>query len=409
MRKFKIPNYFQSNIISEIKTFRKLNDNRKNDFKPTLLDFGKVRFYIARHFGFCFGVQNAIEIAYTALNQNPDKRIFLLSEMIHNPDVNSDLKEQGINFIQDSYGNPLISWDEINKEDILIIPAFGTTLEMKQKILEKGINPKRYNTTCPFVEKVWNRSAQIGAKGFTVIIHGKQNHEETRATFSHSKEEAPSLIILNIEEAEFIAEVILGKKTTKQFYEKFEGKFSENFNPERHLQKIGVVNQTTMLAGETEAIAELLKNTLITKYGEKNIHNHFADNRDTLCYATNDNQTATKKLSGINADLAIVVGGYNSSNTSHLVELLERKLKTFFISNSDEIISLNEIYHFSLSERRRIVSKQFLPEKEIINIAITSGASCPDSEVEKVIRKILGFYNLKSKLNNVKPVIANLE
>ena len=403
MKKFDIPNYFKSGVISKVKNYRKINDKYKNDFSPTLLDFGKVRFYISRHFGFCYGVQNAIEIAYSALNENPGKRIFMLSEMIHNPDVNQDLKEQGINFIQDSQGNPLMDWNEITSEDIVIIPAFGAPIETEKKLKEMGINPERYNTTCPFVEKVWNRSAQIGKNGYTVIIHGKHNHEETRATFSHSKSTTPSLVILNIEEAEFLSNVILGEIPPRKFYEKFNGKFSTGFNPEKDLQKIGVVNQTTMLAEETEAIADLLRETMIKKYGEKNLTEHFADNRDTLCYATNDNQTATKALAEYDADFAIVVGGYNSSNTSHLVELLEKNLKTYFISNVREILSPGEIFHFSLKKKTRIKSKNFLPDKEIVSIAITSGASCPDSEVEKVIERILRFYGLENKLPEATP------
>ncbi len=403
MKKFDIPNYFKSGVISKVKNYRKINDKYKNDFSPTLLDFGKVRFYISRHFGFCYGVQNAIEIAYSALNENPGKRIFMLSEMIHNPDVNQDLKEQGINFIQDSQGNPLMDWNEITSEDIVIIPAFGAPIETEKKLKEMGINPERYNTTCPFVEKVWNRSAQIGKNGYTVIIHGKHNHEETRATFSHSKSTTPSLVILNIEEAEFLSNVILGEIPPRKFYEKFNGKFSTGFNPEKDLQKIGVVNQTTMLAEETEAIADLLRETMIKKYGEKNLTEHFADNRDTLCYATNDNQTATKALAEYDADFAIVVGGYNSSNTSHLVELLEKNLKTYFISNVREILSPDEIFHFSLKKKTRVKSKNFLPDKEIVSIAITSGASCPDSEVEKVIERILRFYGLENKLPEATP------
>ncbi len=407
MKKFDIPNYFQSSVISKVKSFRKIDDKYKNDFSPTLLDFGKIRFYISRHFGFCYGVQNAIEIAYTALNENPDKRIFMLSEMIHNPDVNKDLKEQGINFIQDSHGNPLLDWNEINSEDIVIIPAFGASIETEEKLKEKGISPARYNTTCPFVEKVWNRSYQIGEKGYSVIIHGKYNHEETRATFSHSKSSAPSLIILNMEEAEFLSRIILGEIPYNKFYEKFKGKYSEHFNPEEDLQKIGVVNQTTMLAEETQAIADLLRETMIKKYGESNAALHFADNRDTLCYATNDNQTAAKALAEYDVDCAVVVGGYNSSNTSHLVELLEKKQTTYFISNVNEIVSSSEIFHFSLHEGKRIHSNNFIPDNEEVTISITSGASCPDSEVEKVIKKILGFYNITNELEKVTPKRIN--
>ena len=396
MRSFEISDYFTSELISKIKNFRRYADKRKEDFSPTLLDFGKVKFYIARHFGFCFGVQNAIEIAYKALNENPGKRIYLLSEMIHNPEVNDDLREQGINFIQDALGNQFITWNEITRDDIVIIPAFGTTLETMKILEEKGIDYRKYNTTCPFVEKVWNRSEIIGRKGFTIIIHGKHLHEETRATFSHVKESAPSLIVRNIDEAKIVANKIAGKIPTGEFLEIFKDKYSRGFNPEVHLNKLGVVNQTTMLAEETQAIANLLRNALKEKFGEANLKEHFADNRDTLCYATNDNQTATKKLLVTDADLALVVGGYNSSNTSHLYELLSSKFKTYFIKDKNELLSRNKIRHFCLKEKSVKISENYLPTKNEIKIAITSGASCPDSEVEAVIKKIVSLVDEES-------------
>ncbi len=395
MRKFDIPEYFKSGLISEVKRFRSEQDKYKNDFSPTVLDYGKIRFYLARHFGFCFGVQNAIEIAYKSLEENPDERIFLISEMIHNPDVNNDLREHGIDFIQDSYGNQLIPWEEITSKDIVIIPAFGTTIETLKLLEGKGIEFKTYNTTCPFVERVWNRSAEIGTKGFTVIIHGKHNHEETRATFSHTTQNTPSLIVLNYNEAKFLSDFILGKKSVAGFFDYFKGKFSEGFNPQKDLEKIGVVNQTTMLAEETQKISDLLKQTLIEKYGTENINKHFADTRDTLCYATNDNQTATKHLLNTDADFAIVVGGYNSSNTSHLYELLSEKFTAYFIRNSKELISKNEIRHFDLVSREIKITQEYFPSKDVINIALTSGASCPDSEVEAVIGKIVSFFEIE--------------
>ncbi|RPI75343.1 MAG: 4-hydroxy-3-methylbut-2-enyl diphosphate reductase, partial [Ignavibacteriales bacterium] len=202
MKKFNIPDFYRSPIISRIKDYRKNDDPHKKNFVPTVLNFGPVRFFIARHFGFCYGVENAIEIAYKTIDENPDKRIFLLSEMIHNPEVNNDLLDRGVKFLMDTSGKYLINWDELTKNDIVIIPAFGTTLDIEKKLNEIGINPYRYNTTCPFVEKVWNRSAQLGEKDYTVIIHGKHYHEETRATFSHSIETSPALIVKDLNETE---------------------------------------------------------------------------------------------------------------------------------------------------------------------------------------------------------------
>lgn len=319
-----IPAFYRSSIISRIKQYRNLKDPRKKDLTPLELDFGEIRFFIPRHFGFCYGVENAIEIAYKTIENNSDKRIFLLSEMIHNPGVNEDLQKRGVRFLMDTSGNTLIDWTELKKDDIVIIPAFGITLEIQQKLKDKGIDAYEYNTTCPFVEKVWNRSSQLGKENYTVIIHGKHHHEETRATFSHSKVNAASLIVRDLEETKFLSQVILGEKSSGEFYSCFDGKYSEGFDAVKDLQKIGVVNQTTMLATETEEIADLLKSTMIKKYGAENLSLHFADTRDTLCYATYDNQEATIGLLETQADLAIVVGGYNSSNTSHIVELCEK-------------------------------------------------------------------------------------
>lgn len=398
MKSFEIPQQYRSQIISQIKAARKSEDPRKQDFKPTELDFGPIRFLIARHFGFCYGVENAIEIAHKTIDENPGKRIFLLSEMIHNPIVNADLKERGINFIMDTYGSQLIHWNEITSSDVVIIPAFGTTLETERLLTEKGIDIVKYNTTCPFVEKVWNRAAALGKDKFTVVIHGKAKHEETRATFSHTINNAPSIIVRNLEEAQFLCEVILGVRDKKEFYSFFEGKYSPSFDVDKDLVKIGVVNQTTMLAGETQAIANMLRETLIKKYGENNLSQHYADTRDTLCYATNDNQSATMALTQEKADLAIVIGGYNSSNTSHLVELLEDKFPTYFISDADKIISKEELTHFDIHTRKEITTKKFLPENEQATIAITSGASCPDSIVDAVLNKLLSFYDEKIHL-----------
>lgn len=392
MKKFDIPNIYRSSFITRIKNARKDLDPRKKDFTPTLLEFGPVRFYLARHFGFCYGVENAIEIAYKTIEENPDKKIYLLSEMIHNPGVNIDLQKLGVRFLMDTSGKQLIDWNKLSKDDIVIIPAFGTTIEIEQQLNEIGINPYRYNTTCPFVEKVWNRSEQLGKDNFTVIIHGKSYHEETRATFSHSKTKAASVIVRDIGETKLLASFILNAKPEDEFYKTFSGRFSEGFNFKNDLQKIGVVNQTTMLATETQAIADLLKETMIEKYGTENIKNHFADTRDTLCYATNDNQEATYGLLKENADFAIVVGGYNSSNTSHIVELCEEKLPTYFISSEEKVLNNKVIRHFNIHQQKELETKDYLPLKEVIDIILTSGASCPDAVVEAVLRKVHSFF-----------------
>ena len=396
MKKFEIPAFYRSPIISKVKALRKTQDPRKKDFTPTILQFGKIEFLIARHFGFCYGVENAIEIAYKAVHNNPGKRIFLLSQMIHNPGVNEDLQSYGIQFIQDTQGKQLIAWDVLKSDDVVIIPAFGTTIEIEQRLTEIGVDVKAYNTTCPFVEKVWNRSETLGQNNHTIIIHGKYDHEETRATFSHSNLNTPTLVIKNLEEAKKVSDFIQGLMNEAEFLAFFDGKYSKGFNPTIDLQKIGVVNQTTMLASETQEIAEFLRQTMITKFGESTIKNHIADTRDTLCYATNDNQSATLGLLEEEADLAIVVGGYNSSNTTHLVELLEEKFKTYFIISEKSISAKNQITSFNIHSKQEEQLTTFLPEKENIRIILTSGASCPDAVVDAVIVRIL-------ELNGISP------
>jgi 4-hydroxy-3-methylbut-2-enyl diphosphate reductase len=365
---------------------------RKQDFSPTQLDFGPVQFYLARHFGFCYGVENAIEISYKALEENPGKKVFLLSQMIHNQEVNNDLQQRGIQFIMDTDGRQFISWDELKPEDIVIIPAFGTTLEIENLLLDKGLEVQRYNTTCPFVEKVWNRSEKLGTENYTVVIHGKPKHEETRATFSHAAAATASVIVRDMEDAHLLGEFITGKRKSEEFPVLFEGKYSTGFDPNRDLKSIGVVNQTTMLATETQGIADYFRQIMIEKYGFETLKEHFADTRDTLCYATNDNQEATYQLLNTDADLAIVVGGYNSSNTSHIVELCERKFPTYFINSEKEILSPLVIQHYDYHKKEKVQTRQFLPDKQSVKIILTSGASCPDTLVDRVMLRLLEFY-----------------
>ncbi|MCW3120493.1 MAG: 4-hydroxy-3-methylbut-2-enyl diphosphate reductase [Chitinophagaceae bacterium] len=403
MKKFEVPIIYRSPLISAIKKKRKEQDRMKKDFLPTLLDFGPLQVYLARHFGFCYGVENAIEIAFRTIEENPGKRIFLLSEMIHNPQVNADLMANGVEFLQDTYGKQLISFDRITAEDIVLIPAFGTTIEIEKMLNEKGIAVEKYNTTCPFVEKVWNRSEAIARKNYTIVIHGKPNHEETRATFSHAAVNAPSVIVKDMKQAMELAKYITGEKAARDFYAEFKGQYSAGFNAEKHLVSIGVVNQTTMLAGDTQAIADFLKQTMIEKYGltEKTISGHIADTRDTLCYATNDNQGAVTSMLETKADLAIVVGGYNSSNTTHLVELCEEKLRTYFIHSEEKILSGTDILHYNFHTKTEIVTSHYLPVKQPVKILITSGASCPDALVEGVITKLTTFFTIEKTMGDL--------
>ncbi len=401
MKTFNVPEFYRSPIISKIKQFRKLQDPRKQDNSPTLLDFGPVQFYISRHFGFCYGVENAIEISFKALEENTGKRLYLLSQMIHNPAVNKDLLERGIQFLQDTNGQQLISFDELTPQDVVIIPAFGAPLAVLELLKSKGIKTETYDTTCPFVQRVWKKSESIGKDNYTIIIHGKHNHEETRSTFSRSDQHNKAIIIRDLAEAQLLGDYILGKKSQQDFEIDFKDKHSANFKIDTDLQRVGVINQTTMLASETQEIADYFKKVMQEKYGAGNINSHFADTRDTLCYATNENQHATYGLLETEADIAVVVGGYNSSNTSHLVELCERKFPTYFISSDKEIKNQTLIHHYDYPNKKHLNTSNWLPNLPVTKIVLTSGASCPDSAIEDVIYKILSFYPQTKSIDEV--------
>ncbi|MBX9734385.1 MAG: 4-hydroxy-3-methylbut-2-enyl diphosphate reductase [Chitinophagaceae bacterium] len=396
MKQFTIPNIYRSDFISKIKQDRKAADKLKKDFTPTHLDFGNLHIYLARHFGFCYGVENAIEIAFNTIAENEGKNIYLLSEMIHNPQVNADLIARGVRFLQDTYGKQLIPFESLQTDDVVIIPAFGTTLAIEAMLREKGIAVEKYNTTCPFVEKVWNRSEQIAQKGYSIVIHGKPKHEETRATFSHAAANTPTVVVNDMEETISLAKYITGEKVSTDFYIEFEGRYSAGFDITKDLQRIGVVNQTTQLATDTQAISDYLRSIIMQHYQltDTTIGERFADTRDTLCYATNDNQSAVVGMLETPADIALVIGGKNSSNSSHLVELCEAKLPTYFIDAANKLIDENTIEHCHWRTKEVSLIKGYLPQQSPARILITSGASCPDAIVEQVIRKLAGFYGV---------------
>jgi 4-hydroxy-3-methylbut-2-enyl diphosphate reductase len=280
----------------------------------------------------------------------------------------------------------------LDTDDVVMIPAFGAPLPLLEQLKLRGIETSTYNTTCPFVERVWKKSNLIGSSNHTIIIHGKHNHEETRSTFSRSVLDSKAVVVIrNMDEARALSEFILGNNVQQAFEKAFEGKFSTGFDISTHLDKIGVINQTTMLATETQEISDFLKSVMVRKFGGERIGEHMADTRDTLCYATNENQDATAGLLETDADLAIVVGGYNSSNTSHLVELCARKFPTYFIASENEIENAQVIHHYDYVNKKHVVSSGFLPVKDQLKIVITSGASCPDSVMDAVIHKINSF------------------
>lgn len=409
MKTFEVPVHYRSPLVTAIKNKRRAADKLKKDFSPTILAIGNLEIILARHFGFCYGVENAIEIAFRAVSENPGKRIFLLSEMIHNPQVNADLEAEGVRFIMDTYGKHLIEWDELKEDDIVIIPAFGTTLEIERILQEKNIEPTLYDTTCPFVEKVWNRSEKIGKDGYTIIIHGKPKHEETRATFSHSEAHTRTVIVKDMKQAERLARYITGEEQAADFYEEFKGQYSEGFVVEKDLQRIGVVNQTTMLASDTQGIADYLKQVMKEHFNlnDQTVRERFADTRDTLCYATNDNQSAVSTMLQTQADMALVIGGYNSSNTSHLVDLCEAILPTYFINHENCLISDTRIRSFDLHHQLERETTGYLPAHRPLRVLITSGASCPDALVERVIKRLADLLGVRAELEAAEAAYAD--
>ena len=405
-KKFDIPEMYQSPIIRKVKEATKITDPMKKDLEPTVLDFGPVQFLIPRFFGFCYGVENAIDIAYRTVAENPDKNIYLLSEMIHNPTVNEDLQKKGVKFLFDTDGTERIPISSLNPDDIVIVPAFGTTLEIQSQLKEVGIDPYQYNTTCPFVEKVWKRGKQLGKKDYSLVVHGKHQHEETRATFSHSADHSEVVVVLNPDEARILADIMTEDRLVSDFEKYFGHKSTEGFDPLSDMERFGVINQTTMLATETQEVMEILREAATKRFGEANILDHFADTSDTLCYATNENQSATLALAETDADLAIVVGGYNSSNTMHLVEILEHQFPTYHVRDKGEL-KRDEIQHFDQWDKEMKQTADWIPGKETpLKIALTSGASCPDILVDEVLLQILEYFE---GTNNVGDVISPFE
>ena len=387
MKKFEIPEQFNSAFTGQIKQWRKAQDPRKKDFSPSIVPLEDLTLIFPRHMGFCYGVENAIEIAFKAVNENPGKRVYLLGEMIHNPAVNEDLKAMGVSFIMDTAGNRLMDWNTLTSEDIVITPAFGTTLEIEEQLSDLGVDVKKYNTTCPFVEKVWKRSNEIGVEGYTIVIHGKYKHEETRATFSHANVKTKSVVVRDMKEARILADYIEGKRWAAEFATDFAGKCTEGFDIETDLERIGVVNQTTMLATETEEISQFLKEIMLANKGEGS----FADTRDTLCYATNDNQDAAMQLLNTEADAAIVIGGHNSSNTYQLATILSQKIQTFFVESAADI-QADQVEHLNLTTLKKETTPFAL--SNCTKVVIASGASCPDTLVDQVVHQILRLKNI---------------
>jgi 4-hydroxy-3-methylbut-2-enyl diphosphate reductase len=349
-----------------------------------ILSAGDLTIKLAKEFGFCYGVERAIDLAYAARKAYPDRRIFLLGEIIHNPEVNDQIRRMGIVTIA---GKPRD--EEINQlrpEDIVIIPAFGTEVATRKKLEAKGCS--FVDTTCGDVMSVWKRVRQYSKDAVTSIIHGKAWHEETMATSSQARASGNGhyLVVFTLAETDYVCDYIVHGGDKAEFLAKFKGAYSEGFDPELHLQAIGVANQTTMLRGETEDVQRRLKAAMAAKYGEAELPLHFRF-FDTICGATQDRQDALEKLLRQPLDLLLVIGGYNSSNTSHLAEMGENRLPTYFIKNAAKMISDRLIHHYDQHKHEEVETRDWLPVGRV-TVGITAGASCPNNLIEDTIRRL---------------------
>ena len=412
---------YQSQLCAAIKALARQHE--RTAAAPVILDFGAVHYVIPSHFGFCLGVRNAIERAYETLAENPGRRVFMLSELIHNPFVNEDLLRRGLRYLQTDKGVPYTVdgtpnaeelWDTLTPEDIVIIPAFGATDDDKRRLVRKGIAVSQYDATCMLVEKVWKAARAYGREGFTVIIHGKSEHEETKATFSNTLRHAPAVIVRNLEETHWLSEIIASEDPAvrARFYEVFAGKHTPGFDVNRDLARVAVVNQTTLLMNETLGIIEHLREVYRAKFGD-DTRVGGTSRRDTLCYATQVNQDALSRALAEPLDAAFVIGGKNSSNTYQLFRLCEQKLgaKAFFIQSEASILSRDAVDHYvyvgggeGFSEARSLWPGDQSPKR----VLITGGASCPDGIIQQVITRINSFF-APSQLRDVGDVLRSLE
>ena len=343
---------------------------------------------LAKEFGFCYGVERAVDMAYAARKYfsevSPLTPIYLLGEIIHNPEVNDQIQHMGIQIISAKPTDAEV--DRLESGDAVIIPAFGTEVSTRKKLEAKGCI--LVDTTCGDVMSVWKRVRQYSKEHVTSIIHGKAKHEETKATTSQARAYGSGhyLVVYNLAETDYVCDYILNSGDKTAFLKKFEGAYSAGFDPDLHLQAIGVANQTTMLRGETEEVQRRFKAAMEKKYGRENLASHFRF-FDTICGATQDRQDALEKMLLQPLNLLIVVGGYNSSNTSHLAEMGEAKLPTYFIMNAAKMESDQIIRHYNLQKKQEVETRDWLPAGNI-TIGITAGASCPNNLIEETIRRL---------------------
>ena len=348
-----------------------------------IISAGDTTVRLAKQFGFCYGVKRAIDLAYAARKVFKDRRLFIVGEIIHNPEVNHQIASLGIKNLTGKNKQAEIS--DLQPDDIVIVPAFGTELSILQQIKERGC--QIVDTTCGDVMSVWKRVRKYASESATSIIHGKAEHEETKATSSRALGDGKGhyLVVLTLADTDYVCNYIRHGGDKAAFLEKFRGAYSPGFDPDVHLQTVGVANQTTMLRGETEEVQRRIKNAMIKKYGEAEIERHFRF-FDTICGATQDRQDALGKLLRDKLDLLIVIGGYNSSNTSHLAEMGEAKLPTYFIKNAAKMES-DKITHYNLHVHKEVETMDWLPPGKV-TVGVTAGASCPNNLIEDTIQRL---------------------
>lgn len=339
---------------------------------------------LAKEFGFCYGVERAIDLAYAARKVYPNQPIYILGEIIHNPEVNDQIHAMDIRFLSGKEKNADI--DDLKEGDVVIIPAFGTEVVTMERLRAKGC--LFVDTTCGDVMSVWKRVRQYANDGVTSIIHGKAWHEETKATSSRATANGGGhyLVVFTLAETDYVCNYIVHGGNKEEFLTKFKGAYSAGFDPDVHLKAIGVANQTTMLRGETEEVQRRLRKAIETRWGTVQLPEHFRF-FDTICGATQDRQDALQKMLMEPPDLLLVIGGYNSSNTSHLAEMGEAKLPTFFIKNAAKMVSDKVIVHYNQHLNKEVETLNWLPSGNI-TVGITAGASCPNNLIEETIRRL---------------------
>lgn len=377
---------YHSRIIEEMKA----NDDR--------LRIGDLDFLVAREFGFCYGVERAVEYAYETRKKFPDRTIYLTGEIIHNPHVNARLKEKGIRFLRDQNGGPGLQ--VVKTADVVILPAFGVTVQELATLRGQGC--VLVDTTCGSVLNVWKNVDRFSAMGFTALIHGKYSHEETRATASRTTQFAGGryLVVRDREEAAIVCEYILHGGVASSFVQRFVRACSPGFDPDLDLGHVGLANQTTMLSSESLEIQEMIRCALSERYGEEELGQHFQA-FDTICSATQDRQDAIIELIDRKPDLVIVIGGYNSSNTNHLAELASRSVPTFHIEDASRIDSDRAIRHKPHDQSDEVVARGWLPDGPV-RIGLTAGASTPNNKIGEVVAAIAALRE-ETPLRNIAP------